>query len=67
MKNFEVRNMLLHAHYYLMGDKRFWYEKHLQEASKIMCVIASDILAHDVLHKDARIPNKYPRKRGVKP
>jgi hypothetical protein len=31
------------AHYYLMSNRRFWYEKGLQDASKILCVIASDM------------------------
>lgn len=33
------------AHYHLMRDKRFWYDKSLQEASKLLCVAASDLQA----------------------
>lgn len=35
--------MLMGAHYYLMGNPRFWYDDALIEASKIICVTASDM------------------------
>jgi hypothetical protein len=38
-----VRNFVLRAHYHLMDNSRFWYENDLKTASKILCVIASDI------------------------
>ncbi len=41
----KARRMLLNAHYHLMDNKRFWYEKGLMEASMILCVIASDLKA----------------------
>ena len=42
MRLFEIRNKLLRSHYYL-NNPRFWYDKGLQEASKIFCTNASDI------------------------
>lgn len=33
----------MRAHYYLMANKRFWYDKDLQEASKLFCVAASNL------------------------
>ena len=35
--------LLMHAHYYLMRDRRFWYDKSLIDASRILCVLASDL------------------------
>lgn len=41
----EAIAICLSAHYYLMRNKRFWYEKDLLEASKLLCVAASDLRA----------------------
>jgi len=38
----EARDILLRAHYHLMENSRFWYEKSLMDASRILCVQASD-------------------------
>ena len=43
MTDRKARAMLLSAHYYLMGSKRFWYDRGLLDASRILCVAASDI------------------------
>jgi hypothetical protein len=39
----EARALLLRAHYRLMENPRFWYEQTLLDASRILCVRASDI------------------------
>lgn len=39
----EARAILLRAHYHLMDNPRFWYEKGLIDASRILCVAASDL------------------------
>ena len=39
----EAIQILMSAHYYLMDSPRFWYDKGLLEASKIICVQASDL------------------------
>jgi len=31
------------GHYLLMEHKRFWYDKNMQELSKVLCVTASDL------------------------
>lgn len=43
IKLHQIRSKLLRIHYYLMDNPRFWYDKGIQEASKICCVIASDL------------------------
>jgi hypothetical protein len=35
--------ILLAAHYHLMNNKAFWYERALLEASRILCTQASDL------------------------
>lgn len=39
----EAIRICLSAHFYLWSDKRFWYDKALQEASKLLYVAASDL------------------------
>jgi len=39
----EIRGFLLRAHYHLMDSNRFWYENGLKDASRILCVTASDM------------------------
>lgn len=39
----EAIRVCMSAHYYLMSNKGFFYEKSLQEASKLFCVAASDL------------------------
>jgi hypothetical protein len=39
----EARALLLRAHYRLMDNPRFWYERPLIDASRILCVAASDL------------------------
>lgn len=41
----EVISKVLRIHYYLMESPRFWYDPALIEASKVLCVIASDLRA----------------------
>lgn len=38
-----TRDFLLRAHYHLMDNPRFWYEKGLMEASRLFCTRASDL------------------------
>ena len=38
-----ARALLLRAHYHLMDDSRFWYQPGLIDASRILCVNASDL------------------------
>jgi hypothetical protein len=49
---------LLNFHYLLMEDKSFWYDKALQEASKILCKAASDerqkLIAKQKQEQDAK-------------
>jgi hypothetical protein len=35
--------MLMRAHYHLMDNPRFWYDRGLLEASKVICVTASNM------------------------
>ena len=35
--------MLLRLHYRLMENPRFWYRRELIDASRILCVAASDL------------------------
>ena len=42
----EAIRICMSAHYYLMSNKRFWYEDHLKEASKLLCVAASNLRSH---------------------
>jgi len=37
--------MLLAAHYRLMDNPRFWYDRALIDASRILCSLASDMRA----------------------
>ena len=39
----EAVRMLLSAHYKLMDDPRYWYDAALKDASRILCVAASDL------------------------
>jgi len=34
---------LLNAHYHLMSNPRYWHDKGLMDASRILCVTASNI------------------------
>lgn len=34
---------LMRAHYHLMDNPRFWYDRGLLEASKVICVTASNM------------------------
>lgn len=43
MTKAQARLMLLHSHYRLMDNPRFWYDKALIDASRILCVAASDL------------------------
>jgi hypothetical protein len=43
MDKMAARAMLLRIHYRLMDSPRFWYERWMLEASKILCVAASDL------------------------
>ena len=45
MSKEQIIKLLLRAHYHLMDNPRFWYDKGLIEASKILCVRASDMRA----------------------
>ena len=39
----ESLEFLLHAHYHLMDNPRFWYDKGLIQASALLCRAASDL------------------------
>jgi hypothetical protein len=39
----EIRQFLLNAHYHLMDNSRFFYDKGIIDASRIFCSLASDI------------------------
>jgi hypothetical protein len=39
----EAIRICLSAHYYLMSNPRFWYEKNLLAASMYLCKAASDL------------------------
>ena len=43
MSKAEARAMLLRIHYRLMDSPRFWYERWMLDASRILCVAASDL------------------------
>ncbi len=42
MNQSEARSLLLRAHYHLMDNPRFWHAKGILDASRILCVQASD-------------------------
>jgi hypothetical protein len=43
--------LLLAAHYHLMDNPRFWYDRDLKDASRILCSLASDLRV-DILKEE---------------
>jgi hypothetical protein len=47
MNRLEAISQLLRIHGYFMLNPRFWYEKNLMEADKLICVAMSDLRRTD--------------------